>query len=125
VGVYSAQVFERPGEIMSGSGDHSVVFAPTGTYKSIRKGVSKYRKTVLADEIILGSDFSLRAGQAKNFHLNFPIRLSLPPGHVFEDALLWELTLWLDVRWSSDIYERKPVRIITYLSKVKPLTLAD
>ena len=115
---YSAETYDRlggkPNVAKTGITGNRVILS----FKNTRTGVTKYKKVVFEDESIIAHDISIKSGESKQFRCNFPIRPSLPPEHVFEDALVWELDLAVDFKSAKDVHVSKPVRIITYISKV-------
>ena len=91
--------------------------------KSSISGAHKHHEVIFEDRLPLGANFSMRDSERKRFAGKFKVRPALPPGDIFEDSLIF--TFVLEVKYKGLLGLRtdtteKPVKIIPYLSRVKP-----
>lgn len=127
---YSATVYERTGNIpgspgpMGGAGSGPMPSDAGGaSYKNRREGSHKHHEVIFEDRLSLGANFSMNAREKKRLAGKFTIRPALPLGDIFEDSPVFTFVAEIKVKsllGTRTITEEKPVKIIPYLSRVKP-----
>ena len=120
---YSGQVFEQVGQVPIESGGSMPAAGESVASKSSISGAHKHHEVIFEDTLPLGANFSMKDREKRRLAGKFKVRQTLPPGDIFEDSLLF--TFALEVKYKGLLGSRtetheKPVKIIPYLSRVKP-----